>query len=225
MLFKKKQTERKAKQAEQQIREIARRARHEHKLATAVTTPTDPPPPPPPTPECPYASALVAGVPPNKQAVLDWYKNRERPRGAGVDAAWFHGLVTRSEAEAALREAEEGSFLVRLSERVWGYAISYKARDKCKHYLVGAGAKYAFVGGGQVEHETLGELIVVKIKRFLMFFCESQTQFELCLTRPRRDRKERNVRARLIIPFTTKKDNTLSRITQHTEHNALFVLF
>lgn len=142
------QTERKAKQAEQQIREIARRARQEHKMAVAATAP-----------ECPYASAVVAGVPPNKEAVLEWYKEKERPRGAGLDAAWFHGLVTRSEAEAALKDAVEGSFLVRLSERVWGYAISYRAREKCKHYLVAAGAKYAFVGGGQVEHDTLGELM------------------------------------------------------------------
>lgn len=142
--------EKKAKQAEQQIREIARRAREEHKMAaSAISDPA----------ECPYVTAVVSGVPPNKQAVIEWYETRERLRGAGVDADWFHGLVTRREAEAALRDAEEGSFLVRLSERVWGYAISYRARDKCKHYLVAAGQKYTFVGGGQVEHETLGELV------------------------------------------------------------------
>lgn len=140
--------ERRAKQAEQQIREIARRARQEHKMAIAAAS--EPP-------ECPYMSAAVSGVPPNKQAVLDWYHTKERPRGAGFDVPWFHGLVTRSEAEAALRDEAEGSFLVRLSERVWGYAISYRAREKCKHYLVAAGQKYAFVGGGQIEHETLGK--------------------------------------------------------------------
>lgn len=141
--------EKKAKQAEQQIREIARRAREEHKMAVAASCPD--------IPECPYASAVVSGVPPNKQAVLDWYRTKEKPRGAGIDALWFHGLVTRSEAEAVLKDQEEGSFLVRLSERVWGYAISYRAREKCKHYLVAAGVKYAFVGGGQLEHNTLGE--------------------------------------------------------------------
>lgn len=143
-------TEKKAKQAEQQIREIARRARAEHKL-TISAHPV----------ESPYVSALVSGIPPSKQAVIDWYKTKEQPRGAGVDAAWFHGLVTRFEAEAALKEAEEGSFLVRLSERVWGYAISYKARGKCKHYLVAAGQKYAFVGGGQIEYESLGKCFVI----------------------------------------------------------------
>lgn len=112
--------------------------------------------------ECPYVSAVVSGVPPSKQAVLDWYKTKEHPRQAGIDAVanfepWFHGLVTRSEAEALLRDAEEGSFLVRLSERVWGYAISYRARDKCKHYLVAATQTYAFVGGGQIEHQSLSE--------------------------------------------------------------------
>lgn len=155
--------ERKAKQAEQQIREIARRAREEHKMTVATSS----------TPECPYAATIISGVPPNKQAVLEWYKTKERPRGAGVDAVWFHGLITRSEAEATLQDAEEGSFLVRLSERVWGYAISYKAKEKCKHYLIAAGVKYAFVGGGQVEHDTLGEMLLLlkqKIQKTIKSF-------------------------------------------------------
>lgn len=73
--------ERKAKQAELQIREIARRARAKHRLASGIEIQTDD----------------NSGVPPNRQAVLEWYKDKEKPRNAGLDAynnlePWFHGM-------------------------------------------------------------------------------------------------------------------------------------
>lgn len=67
------------------------------------------------------------------------------------------GLIPRLEAEKVLSDQPDGTFLVRLSERIWGYAISYKARDKCKHYLVNATENYKFLGNNQLEHKTLGE--------------------------------------------------------------------
>lgn len=67
------------------------------------------------------------------------------------------GLITRLEAESLLLDQPDGTFLVRLSERIWGYAISYKASDKCKHYLVNAGISYRFLGKNQIEHKTLGK--------------------------------------------------------------------
>lgn len=67
------------------------------------------------------------------------------------------GLITRLEAESLLLDQPDGTFLVRLSERIWGYAISYKASDKCKHYLVNAGTNYRFLGKNQIEHNTLGK--------------------------------------------------------------------
>lgn len=69
------------------------------------------------------------------------------------------GLITRKEAENLLQEQQDGTFLVRLSERIWGYAISYKARDKCKHYLVNSTQNYCFLGNNQIEHKTLGKFL------------------------------------------------------------------
>lgn len=163
--------ERRAKEAEQQIREIARRAREEHRRTSVLDDPSSPaasptassppsvPPPPPP--------------PQNREAVVQWYRTQEEPRRAGLDASgapqpWFHGLISRQEAEMRLGSRGPGAFLVRLSERVWGYAISYRDSDaagpgrRCKHYLVdtsGIGGGYQFLGANQICHKTLEDLV------------------------------------------------------------------
>ncbi|XP_034834600.1 SH2 domain-containing protein 4B-like [Maniola hyperantus] len=139
--------ERKAKEAEAAMREIARAAREAHRRSVDFTPPCHVP----------------AGKPPNREAVLEWFRNQELKRAVGLDennkpVNWFHGLITRSEAEQTLSQQPEGSFLVRLSERVWGYAISYRAA-RCKHYLVDASDGYRLLGAGQIAHETLADLI------------------------------------------------------------------
>ncbi|CAH1116096.1 unnamed protein product [Phaedon cochleariae] len=150
-----KEQERKAKEAEQQIREIARRAREEHKLNSSSS---------PCRMDTSCNTSLIGGAPPGRNAVLEWYRNEEKSRLAGLDSdknalPWFHGLITRQNAEKLLLDQSCGSFLVRLSEKIWGYAISYRAKEKCKHYLVSAVPKYSFIGNNQIEHDTLGEMI------------------------------------------------------------------
>lgn len=150
--------ERKAKQAEIQMREIARRAREEHRKSMTCDDSSNNPSPP---------SSLDATVPrpPNQESVLQWYRNTEFPKRTGLDQMgkpekWFHGLLTRTEAEHLLANAEQGTFLVRISEKIWGYAISYKDADRCKHYLVDASnSKYQFLGQNQLSHESLGDLL------------------------------------------------------------------
>ncbi|CAH1972669.1 unnamed protein product [Acanthoscelides obtectus] len=141
--------ERKAKQAEQKIREIARRAREEHRLTSNFEIDT-------------AYGTVNSGAPPGRNAVQEWYREKEVVRSATLNSSnkvepWFHGLITRQEAEKLLLDEPCGTYLVRLSERIWGYAISYKAKDKCKHYLVNATPKYCFVGKNQLEYDTLGK--------------------------------------------------------------------
>jgi len=62
--------------------------------------------------------------------------------------------LTRAEAERILMPELMGTFLVRVSEKIWGYAISYKDTDRCKHYLVDASSgNYQFLGANQLSSE------------------------------------------------------------------------
>lgn len=73
---------------------------------------------------------------------------------------WHAGIVSRQEAEEMLLNMPVGSFLVRVSERVWGYTITYRSEERCKHYLVDTSENtYQFFGHNQIAHPTLNDLI------------------------------------------------------------------
>ncbi|XP_061196780.1 SH2 domain-containing protein 4B-like isoform X1 [Saccostrea echinata] len=175
--------EKKAKKAEEEVKELARRARIEYqnslKLGMNVLNAVSAfsgngtntkPPVPPKSEELRKSMAKVINKrpprPPNKQAVIEWFLEEERPKGVGTDlntgkvAAWFHGVISRLEAENYLLNMTLGSFLVRVSERVWGYTISYRAEDRCKHFLIDTSDQgYQFFGANQLVHRSLAELI------------------------------------------------------------------
>lgn len=171
--------ERKAKEADIQIREIARRAREEHRKSLTETNsnsngviatknaqnrntinglPTAQSSPP---------SSLdsIIPKPASHEAMIKWYRDIEMPKGAGLESIilrspckWFYGLLTRTDAENLLESELTGTFLVRLSEKAWGYAISYKDVDRCKHYLINASSgKYQFLGSSQISHDSLSK--------------------------------------------------------------------
>lgn len=173
--------ERRAKEAEMQMRDIARRAREEHRRSVIIeqsevvrkrnssgsassldsgtlsqTTNSSSSPP----------SSLDSNIsrPSSQEAVIKWYREEEFHRKAGIDKqrpfSWFHGLMSRAEAEQLLTDEPAGTFLVRLSDKIWGYAISFKDVDRCKHYLVDASipGSYQFLGANQLNHESLSKL-------------------------------------------------------------------
>ncbi|XP_074488979.1 uncharacterized protein LOC141766223 [Sebastes fasciatus] len=78
----------------------------------------------------------------------------------GFFPTWFLGFITRKEAEEILREKELGCFLVRLSDKAIGYILSYKGRDRCRHFVINQSETGQFVVCGDTEeHYSVSGLI------------------------------------------------------------------
>uniref|UniRef100_A0A8C2WBM4 SH2 domain-containing protein n=1 Tax=Cyclopterus lumpus TaxID=8103 RepID=A0A8C2WBM4_CYCLU len=78
----------------------------------------------------------------------------------GLFPTWFLGFITRKEAEEILREKELGCFLIRLSEKVIGYILSYKGRDRCRHFVINQSESGQFLVCGDTEgHNSVSDLI------------------------------------------------------------------
>uniref|UniRef100_A0A8C2ECA5 SH2 domain containing 4Bb n=1 Tax=Cyprinus carpio TaxID=7962 RepID=A0A8C2ECA5_CYPCA len=70
------------------------------------------------------------------------------------------GIISRQESEALLANAADGCFLVSVSERIWGYTLSYRTTSGFKHFLIDASCDYySFLGVDQNRHATLADLI------------------------------------------------------------------
>ena len=74
---------------------------------------------------------------------------------------FISGLISRDRAEEMLASCRCGSFLLRVNEHVWGYAVSYKCESKCKHFLIDASvpASYQLFGIEQITHASIYQLI------------------------------------------------------------------
>ncbi|XP_023409863.1 SH2 domain-containing protein 2A isoform X3 [Loxodonta africana] len=54
----------------------------------------------------------------------------------GAAPAWFHGFITRKEAERLLETKPQGCFLVRFSESAVTFVLTYRSRACCRHFLL-----------------------------------------------------------------------------------------
>lgn len=119
----------------------------------------------PPSASPPSSLDALIPRPSSHDAMIQWYHDIEISKGSGLESIvsrlpckWFYGLMSRTEAEHILESEPMGTFLVRLSEKIWGYAISYKDIDRCKHYLINASTgQYKFLGANQMNHDTLSK--------------------------------------------------------------------
>lgn len=99
--------------------------------------------------------------------VTKWFRETELPKGSGLDAKtkklaeYFHGMISRERAEALLENQPNGSFLIRLSDKVWGYGLSRKGENKVvKHYLIDVSPNgYSFFGTNQPVLSSLAEFV------------------------------------------------------------------
>uniref|UniRef100_A0ABI7ZRZ7 SH2 domain-containing protein n=1 Tax=Felis catus TaxID=9685 RepID=A0ABI7ZRZ7_FELCA len=101
-----------------------------------------------------------------QEEIIRWFKEEQLPLRAGYQKAsdaiapWFHGILTLKRANELLSTCVPGSFLIRVSERIKGYALSYLSEDGCKHFLIDASTdSYSFLGVDRLQHATLAELV------------------------------------------------------------------
>ncbi|TSM52290.1 SH2 domain-containing protein 7 [Bagarius yarrelli] len=97
-----------------------------------------------------------------RELALKWFTETQAPLilHNGNFPAWFQGFISRKDAEDHLRDKELGCFLIRLSDKATGYILSYRGRDRCRHFVINQNNEGQFIVTGDTEmHDTLTSLI------------------------------------------------------------------
>ncbi|KFP61548.1 SH2 domain-containing protein 2A, partial [Cariama cristata] len=73
---------------------------------------------------------------------------------------WFHGFISRRETEQLLQGQPLGCFLVRFSESTVGFVLSYRGRDRCRHFVLDQlrDGRYVILGE-RSAHAELADLL------------------------------------------------------------------
>lgn len=163
-----------AKQAREDYKRLSQRGRSGDGLLNPLAGPQKPRRPPlPPKPQFlhPPKSLGNQGVVSTESSstqedIIQWFREEQLPFRAGYQkntdtiAPWFHGILTLKKANELLSTGVPGSFLIRVSEKIKGYALSYLSEEGCKHFLIDASANsYSFLGVDQLQHATLADLV------------------------------------------------------------------
>eukprot|EP00038_Savillea_parva_P000358 m.95710 g.95710 ORF g.95710 m.95710 type:complete len:1845 (-) comp10120_c1_seq2:251-5785(-) len=102
----------------------------------------------------------------NKKSAWRWWMRHERPRHVHLDeygrvCPWFHGQIHRNDAEALLWQRQNGTYLVRVSDRDECYALSLWFGMRVRHYRILREEGRYRIFGEMRNHEfsSLAELI------------------------------------------------------------------
>ncbi|KAB0386750.1 hypothetical protein FD755_001706, partial [Muntiacus reevesi] len=100
-------------------------------------------------------------LPPPLPPRLDWFVQTQVDQLTceGVPE-WFHGAISREDAENLLESQPLGSFLIRVSHSHVGYTLSYKAQNCCHHFMVKLLDDGSFmIPGEERAHDSLDALV------------------------------------------------------------------
>lgn len=94
----------------------------------------------------------------------------------GIVPEWFHGVISRKTAEERLMAKPPCYFLIRVSESRIGYTLSYRAEDRCRHFMIDVlkDGHYIIVGE-KIRHRFLQDLVDFHRRTPIMPFCEVLT--------------------------------------------------
>ncbi|XP_069460683.1 SH2 domain-containing protein 2A [Ambystoma mexicanum] len=115
-----------------------------------------------------------------------WFKETQASRilPQGETPEWFHGFTTRREAEEMLQKKPMGCFLVRFCESKVGFVLSYKSRERCRHFLLEQlpDERYVILGE-DTSHASVQELLshycaapIEPYREILTFACSKNSR-------------------------------------------------
>ncbi|XP_012879031.1 PREDICTED: SH2 domain-containing protein 4A [Dipodomys ordii] len=152
-----------AKQAREDYKRLSQRGRSGEGLQSGPQKPRRPPLPPKPQflppAGCPQKLPGNLG---NEKQKSDCFESVVTANAFPTSntRAGIKGILTLKRANELLSTGVPGSFLVRVSERMKGYALSHLSEEGCKHFLIDASAdSYSFLGVDQLQHATLADLV------------------------------------------------------------------
>ncbi|XP_076875830.1 SH2 domain-containing protein 4A [Brachyhypopomus gauderio] len=101
----------------------------------------------------------------NREEIIRWFREEQFPlrvcfhQDQSHVAPWFHGIISLQEAEELLGSSSPGSFLIRVSEKIFGYILSYRTQEGFKHFLIDAVDNCFMLLGDQFKFLSLGDLV------------------------------------------------------------------
>ncbi|XP_015221377.2 myosin-IIIb [Lepisosteus oculatus] len=127
-----------------------------------------------------------------KKNTIRWFKETQARKVVrnGTFPNWFHGMITRRQAEDFIADKPLGCFLIRVGQSREGYTLTYRGKDRCRHYMIEmqTNGKYVILGEDRA-HASLPDLVEyhknVGIKPFMELLtvpcgqiCEQEPDYE-----------------------------------------------
>uniref|UniRef100_A0A8C7JEE1 Myosin-IIIb n=1 Tax=Oncorhynchus kisutch TaxID=8019 RepID=A0A8C7JEE1_ONCKI len=118
---------------------------------------------------------------------IRWFKETQARKVVrnGAFPCWFHGMITRRQAEDLMTDKPVGCFLIRVGQSREGYTLTYKGANRCRHYMIEmqSNGKYVILGEDKA-HPSLPDLVQhhsrVGIKPFNELLTTSCGQVSTC---------------------------------------------
>ncbi|XP_012886129.1 PREDICTED: SH2 domain-containing protein 2A isoform X1 [Dipodomys ordii] len=108
-----------------------------------------------------------------------WFQQTQAPGFLqhGAAPAWFHGFITRREAERLLESQPQGCYLVRFSESAVTFVLTYRSQTCCRHFLLAQlrDGRHVVLGEDSA-HARLQDLLLHYTTRPLIPYGETLTQ-------------------------------------------------
>ncbi|XP_064421597.1 myosin-IIIb isoform X3 [Latimeria chalumnae] len=127
-----------------------------------------------------------------RSATIRWFRETQVQKVVcnGTFPCWFHGMITRRQAENLMVDQLAGCFLIRVSQCREGYILTFRGQDRCRHYMIDMqpNRKYVILGEDRA-HPSLPDLVEyhkkVGIKPFMEVLtvpcgqkCEQEPDYE-----------------------------------------------